>query len=544
MRDSGNVRRLVGRLAADALLMAIVATPAMAEQVSGTGRAPITRDTDSVHAAALSEARRQIVVALLRGSIGADRLAEVDPATIEAMAGQIRPDMIVDHASAREGETYVLTVQADVDGGWFTGQLSDFGIGNSSLVADNNRSLILVMLDEVGGTASDFSQPAETLVEYDRRTGGSYSDQSSVRESSRYAQAASSRSASATSSRRSDAASSSGSGAYRVQGSSAVGMSDGYGGAAAGRSSGSAAGGYSGRSASASSARNASASASRSSSAASGSHSYVAQNDVAAEVHDDVSYREHVVYQRPPQTANGRAIMNALSGALGRYDVATTQSGPVLASYFLDGVPTFAQLTQDARYQPFLGSLAAPFFMGGQFAVTHVGRDPATGSAVCSGSLDAGAFATADGRNLGNAQVTSTMNGISPEDCGNKLSVALAGQAATQMGPAIQRHWRTVGRVARGQDTGQLANYTLVLRAPALDMDMQLDMLEALGAIDGVSGQSFVSQDDTEMRFTVQYAGGLPLQLALGQRLRGKPAFAGLVPRVDGRSLLLCVGGC
>ena len=70
------------------------------------------------------------------------------------------------------------------------------------------------------------------------------------------------------------------------------------------------------------------------------------------------------------------------------------------------------------------------------------------------------------------------------------------------------------------------------------------ESLDALQSTDGVRGQNFVSQGSDEMRFSVQYAGAVPLQLALYQKLRSRPAFARMTSQVDGRSILLCLTGC
>ena len=83
-----------------------------------------------------------------------------------------------------------------------------------------------------------------------------------------------------------------------------------------------------------------------------------------------------------------------------------------------------------------------------------------------------------------------------------------------------------------------------MLRAAKLTMDMQSDILDALQATPGVQDESFVSQTGNEMRFVVTYAGALPLQLALYQKLRGHTGFAGMQSTVSGRSVLLCLSAC
>ena len=112
------------------------------------------------------------------------------------------------------------------------------------------------------------------------------------------------------------------------------------------------------------------------------------------------------------------------------------------------------------------------------------------------------------------------------------------------MGPDIQRYWKSRAGEARSLNTQELNEYSLTLRATSLSMAMQADIMDALSTTPGVQGQSFVSQSGKEMRFLVKYAGGLPLQLALYQKLRSKPGFGAMVSTAQGRSVLLCLSGC
>lgn len=524
----------------------LAAAPALAEIVNGTGRAVITKDVETVRNVATAQARRQIVVALLTQVIGADRLAEVPPQTIDAIAAQLRSDMITGQSSRREGNSFVVELTAEVDGVWLRDQLDAQGIDSSSRRADNNRAMIFVMLDQVDDVASDFSAPAETEVAYDRQTGASFSDRSSVTASSSERSAAASRSASGYSRSASGASRSSAAAAQRRSGSVAYGAS-GREGTAAARARDSSTSGFSGSAAAAYSERSAGASRSASARSSASASNFADRTDVQAEVHDNVRFRSRTVYQRPAANSDGDAIMSALRGGLGDYGVATADSWPALSTYFADQPPRYAALKRDARYQPFLSSLSArsaPFFLGGTFSVTHAGRDEATGQARCSGSLNASAFATADGRDLASGTFNAAAAGMSPQECGAKLAEALGRQAATRLGPRVQNHWRGVARAAVGQDTSQLADYALVLRAGRMNMAMQADILDALQATPGVQGQKFVSASGNEMRFTVRYAGDMPLQLALFQKLRTRPGFAEMQATAEGRSIALCLSGC
>jgi hypothetical protein len=73
---------------------------------------------------------------------------------------------------------------------------------------------------------------------------------------------------------------------------------------------------------------------------------------------------------------------------------------------------------------------------------------------------------------------------------------------------------------------------------------MQADIYDALGSTPGVSKQAMLDQSDTQMSFVVSYQGGVPLQLALFQKLRANPAYAQMKPKVEGRLITLCVSGC
>jgi hypothetical protein len=98
--------------------------------------------------------------------------------------------------------------------------------------------------------------------------------------------------------------------------------------------------------------------------------------------------------------------------------------------------------------------------------------------------------------------------------------------------------------VASAQDSRQQANYTLVFRAPKMTMQMQQDLLEVVQNTAGAEFKAFVSQTDSDITLAVSYAGNLPLQFALFQQLKTKPGFSSIVPKVDGRSIMLCVVSC
>lgn len=543
------IRASRGRLlAAATTLLALVATasPAHADAVQGKGSATITKDVETVRSLARAEARRDLVRAMLRATIGRERIGEVTPEILDELAGQIAPDMITGEQAERQGNQFIVTLSAQIDQAAFRQQLTDAGIGSGSALADGNRALILVYLDRSEGTASDLSRPAEETVDYDRRTGASYSDHSTVTATSREAAVATASRASASTSNSASAQSSQASGAYSQRSAAAIAVRDRRG-AAAGQSSERNSGAFSDRNASASSSHAASASSARSASAYSARSSYAERTAVDAEVHDDVSYHRHVVYQQPPRDADGDGIMAALSEGLTPFDVQTANPWPVLSAYFNGRVPRYDDLKRDPRFDPFIRSLAqrsTPFFMGGTFSVTHGGTDPASGQVTCSGTLDAVAFASADGRQIGKAQARAEAMGQSPESCSANLSGRLAQQASATMGKQIQDFWRPRARANAGIAAGTRITYSVTLRGQGLDMAVQGDLMDAITTLPGVENTAFVSQTGTELRVNVVYAGAQPLQFALAGKLRGKPAFAHMQGQADGAAVLLCLGPC
>lgn len=542
-----NVLRRCGLIFSTAAI-AFSVQPSFADTVNGTGKATITKDAETVRNAALAEARRDIIRAMLSRTIGDGRISEVPIDTIQRMANQIRPDMITAQNFARgEGSQFVATITADIDRAWFTGLLSDANIDTSAMRAGGDQQLISVYLDQVEGTGSDISKPAEVDIAYDRRTGSSFSDHSSVKSSSRAASASSSRSASATSQSAAGASRSSLSGAYSSKAAAAYGASDGVSAVgASGRRSES--GGFSGKSATAFAAKKDTVSVRKSSSASASSSSFSDKTSVDAENHDDVSYRAHVVYQQPPKSADAKGIMSALSGKLLDYDVAVAEAWQPLAEYFHGHVPRYEVLKGDPSSGGFFADLAekrnTPFFLGGTFSVTYEGTDTASGRTKCSGQISASVIVTSNSRIIASGSPKAEALGSSVEDCRGELTNKLATAAASEWGPEVQKYWRSKARSSVGQDSQQQANYTIVLRAPKLEMGLQQDLFDAIQSTQGAKFNTLVSQTNNELRITVSYAGSMPLQFAIFQQLRGKPGFSSLIPSSEGRNILLCLVSC
>ncbi|WP_374471694.1 hypothetical protein [Phenylobacterium sp.] len=490
---------------------------AQAQQiVPGTGKAPITRDVETVRAQAEADAKVDLVRNLVIQTLGAERLNELSPEVLQRLARQIRPDMIVDRSSQRLGKEFQVTLSARVEQAWFQGLLDNEQIKTSVARAGGAQTRILLMLDEAVGAAQDYAKPAEIVTEYDRQTGASFSD----------------RSVSAYSEKDRSASTFKGASASQRQGSMAVGYSDAYG-SAAGRASGS----------------SASAARVQSAQASSRSVSSVDKTDVQAEVHDNERFRQRITYQTAAANGPSRFARSSLSEELKRYDVELADERMVMSSYFNGAPPTFESLSTSPRFEPFLRVAAQRgmnFFMGGGIRVEHAGTDAATGQFVCTGSLYADAYASSTGEHLASGKASGEAYARTNELCQAKLAETLSQKVALSIGPSVQNHWRTQTR--NQAETVALAagpvDYTLTVRGGSISMAMQADLLDALSSTSGVEKHVFLSQTPNQVSFQVRYNNSLPLQVALFQKLRTNPAFAQMQPTVDGRSVTLCLSGC
>jgi hypothetical protein len=508
-----------------------VATTAAAQSqtINGVGQAPITRDSESVRASAEQGAREDLIRALARQTIGAERLRELSPDMVTRLANQISNDMIVNRSAERIGQSYKITLSARVDTAWFMKQLDDEGVQNSADAAQADMLPIFVMIDENTGPARDLGKPAAIVTEYDHSVGSDYRDKSIAAYSDK----------DRTASSHSAAAADTYSSATSEHSRGAAGYSDGYGAA-----------GYSGSSGSASATRGGAASAERDAAAYSHNEAAISKTDVAASDHNDTHFFQQVVYQTSSTTGPAKAARTGVGAALMRYGVTMATSDLELATFFHGAPPTYSNLKASTGFQPFVTYLSrknvAPFFMGGTLTERDNGRDPATGRAACTGSFEATAFATGDSRQIAASAPHATATGESFEDCEANLSQNLALQAAAEMGPQIQGYWRrqTRRQASAVAVASSSSDYTLTVRAATLTMDMQADLMDALGSISGVEKQAFLGQNGNQISFQVHYSGSVPLQMALYQKLRSHPAFAQMQPTVQGQSVTLCLSAC
>ncbi len=485
---------------------------------TGMGSAPVVKDAAAVQSRAEEDARINLVQAIARQLLGAERIGELTPDITRRLAAQIRPEMITDRRFDKVGKTYQVTLSARIDRAWFLGLLDDEGLRSTSTMAGGSRQPILVLLDESIGPARDYSKPQQVTTEYDRATGASFSDQSSLS----YAD------------KERAAASASDSAAYSARGSGSAGYSNAYGAGGARVSGGVDA-----------------AAKSKSASAYASSTTLESKTDVQAEVHDDVRFRQTVVYQASATSRTGQAAMAGLTEQLFRYDIATTNSVGALSSFAPGKPPLYTDLQNRGDLNRFFGHVQrttkAPFFLGGTLAIVDNGPHSATGQPTCTGSLDAQAFATGDSANIASTSVSGETSASSYELCASKLSGLLSQQAGEKLGPQVQKYWRNQARdrsaTVQAASAGPV-DYTLTVRGSNLDMAIQADLLDALGAMPGVESHVFLEQETGQFSVQVRYGGSTPLHLALFQRLRSNPAFAKMTSETASRQVIICLNVC
>ncbi|RZJ32259.1 MAG: hypothetical protein EON85_01695 [Brevundimonas sp.] len=489
--------RVLAPLAVVAVMSVSFAAMAQDGVVSGTGSAPVTRDEAATRANAEAAARTDLVRNMARQVLGAERLGELTPEITTRLANQLRPQMFEPWSYERVGQEYRATASARIDRAWFQARLDDEGVSSSGTLAGAQSSRILVMLDESVGPSRDTNQPVEVTTEYDRVRGSMFSDTSSLSYSDREA--------SASVSQRS--------GAYAN-----------WFGAGAGQRA--------------------------DADAYARSTRLEDRNNVQSGSVDATRYRQHVVYQATATTRVGQAAVAALTGELMRHDVATSNGMNALAQFAPGAPPLFTELRDSGHLTAFLADAyrtsRAPFFLGGQLSIQDNGRSPNTGQATCTGQLSAQAFATSTSQDIAATSKSGENAASSYELCAARLSESLARLAAEELGPQVQRYWRNQQRgmtnaVAAAQGP---VEYTLIIRGAA-DMGTQSDVLDALQGLPGVQSHAFLGQEGGQMSLQVRYEGAMPLNLALYQRLRGKPAFANATSEVLGRQVIFCLpGGC
>jgi hypothetical protein len=506
-----------------ALAALIGTTPSINAQtgsntIMGIGYAEISEDVAAVKATAAADARQRLMRAMVEDAIGADRIDQVSNATIDALVDQIQPSMILEQSGQRDGARYKWTITANVDRAWITTQLRLKGIDTAAQRGGASERLIFVMLDENNSVGRDYNKPQEIITQYDSFKGASFSDKSVSAYSEKERSAESSRSRSASS------ASGSASAAYRSRS-----------GAGAARQSG----------------RAASASSSRSSSAYSRSEAAIQKNDVQAEVHDDVHFRQEIRMQKvETKSRPSDYALNAISRELVSYGVEFADAGPSLNSFFAGKRPLWSQLMKDARLEIFQKSLEAKqggFFMGGNLTVQDTASDD--GLFTCTGSLDARVSATSNGRVIAAGSANGSASDInSAERCEVKLAEKLAVKVVQDIGPQIKLYWMDAARTKSTMQAVTAARsggtYSLVFRSSTLDMDAQADIMDALQNVQGLSSPVLLGNTPNSVTFQVLYEGGFPVNIAIYQKMRHKQRYEKMQSSINGTNVAICLDTC
>ena len=229
----------------------------------------------------------------------------------------------------------------------------------------------------------------------------------------------------------------------------------------------------------------------------------------------------------------------------------------VWAGYSSEPLPMFDELRRRPDRQAFFAyaqSQAAPFFLGGTLKIDHDGRHPATNEPLCNGVFSAEAYSTRDSSIVGSSTVRGTSTGTSTSDCAQRLSLDLAERAAGDLGPAIQRHWRTETRRATTREAGRSADqarltsgpmdWTIIVQGADLGMGAQADLMDALAAVPGIENPTMLSQSRGQLELRLRYSGDAALNLAIYRKLSSSPAFTDMDTQMTPGQLIICQTGC
>ena len=507
--------------------------------INATGKAAIMGkkpDPNLLLNLALDDARRGVTKKLLIESIGLEEANKVPPETLDALKEEISPTALrVVNGPTVLGTSYVVDVTASVDREWFRKTMVKYKIQTSSRRL-GNTAVIAMKVDLTYGVSRDLSQPKEVVTEFSSSKGASYSDTSMA----------------ASSERSKDASSDSYKQGSSARGSAAAGAS-GYYGSAAARA------GYSGSQ----------ASSSKSSSASSYSNDEVQKNNVQAEVHDDVNYRNQVVNQdASTQQGSDEEAIAAVGSTASRFGLAI-QSTDRLASLFFGGrAPSWADLKKSPRYSQFLDALSrdkVKFLIGGTLNITDGGPSPTGRFVTCSGSISLMTETTA----RAGAPISAPSNqkatdsGANAQECQNNLVAKLGKLAGEEIGEAVQDYWmqqgedQSIAADAKAAESAQAtqsayaqvengADYTLTFAAPSgLDYMAARQIGQMLQEIAGIEKVARLSLTANEVVYQVFYKAKTELDGAIMDKLLPVQAFSALRPQeLNGTRLSFCVSGC
>lgn len=517
-------------------LVAALAGPAGAKEIEVIGRGAVAIPAQSgkqpvdyaaISAAAGREALRNGVIAAVEKVLGPN--ASADPrvaAKLDAVAGQVGDDRIVNRTGAREGDIYKVALTIVLDDKEFRTLLSDLGIAVNTSTA---RSFsILAVMDEFVTTPRDLRAPLEELEEFSSSKGASGHDRSTTSASSSSFSASAKASATVIDATASE--SSSASARRNAQGKSA---------SAEGTFSASEHASLSGSSSSSSSVKGSTAS-SASKAAASASKSSSRQ-DVAFEAHDDVTYKKLVKYQphggTPEKTSQA---YNAFMGQLQEYDLRVLDNDLFKSRYFKESPLTIEQLQaseQLAKYVSYARTDAnADFFMVGNSIVIEAGHNPNTGDLECTVMVTIKTYSTADGEAIASETFAESAAGRNINDCAAVASKKVAGVGGPILGARVQEYWKRRNTYGR--------EYVVSLLGQNLPLMVRTAFSKAVKQVPGVEGDQQRLSTGQQLQLVVTYKGSEPIEQAVATNLASNAAFANLDARTDGNQVILCMGPC
>ena len=533
------IRNLLGAAVCFAALVAPQSVYAQMSTINATGKAAIVGkkpDPNLILNSAMDDARRGVTKKLLIEAIGIEEANKVPLETLDALKEEISPTALrVVGGPTQIGTNYVVDVTAAVDREWFRKTMVKYKIQTSSRRLGNSAT-IAMKVDLTYGVSRDLSQPKEVVTEFSSSKGASYSDTSMAASSEKYK----------------DASSDSYKQGSSAGGSAAAGVS-GYSGSAAARS------GYSGSQ----------ASSSKSASASSYSNSEVQKNNVQAEVHDDVNYRNQVVNQdaSTQQGADEDAI-TAVGSTASRFGLSVQSTDRLSSKFFGGRAPSWADLRKSPRYDQFLEALSrdnVKFLLGGTLKITDGGPSTTGRFVTCSGSISIMAETTARGKPPINAisNQNATDSGGNAQECENNLVAKLGKLAGEEIGEAVQDYWLQQGEdqsivadntaATNAQATqsayAQVANgadYTLTFAAPnGLDYMAARQIGQMLQEIPGIEKVARLSLTANEVVYQVFYKAKTELDGAIMDKLLPVQALSAMRPQeLNGTRLTFCVAGC
>jgi hypothetical protein len=517
---------------------AALATTALVQPVWAQSDKPIPADgraaivgknpnREAIMNAALDDARTKVVRSLLAQTLGLAPAGRVTAEQLQYLKEQISPSAlrIVGIPTPVNGEL-IVSVIANVDRSWFREQIRAAEIDTSAELA-GDAATVVMMIDFAVGTPRDLNAPSEVVTEYSSSKGASYSDKSIAASSEKSKEASSERSADGVA----------------VRGSAAAAAS-GYYGSAAARS------GYSGSA----------ASSSRSASASSYSNSQVQKNNVQAEVHDDVNFKQVVANRdTSPVFEDEQTAITNIAQIATKYGVGFTSINEFSSYYFGGRAPKWGSLKNDARFRPFLDHLNSKkvaFFAGGTLMVTQEGMTDSGTYYRCSGTLSVEIKATKGLSNLPVTAVNGTANGTSTTNCQSKLAEQLGTRAGEDIGSSIQAYWLRVSKQTAAADavreqqkyalTEAGADYILSFSSAAgLDYVAARQIGQLLPTIPGVDKVARQSLSDKQVVYLVHYQGKDEVDGLVMDKLASVEALAAFRPaKVNGTSLDFCSGSC